>query len=1035
MSDDSDLASTTNSEVGVGRPDDPADRPDDAVEAGPDDQALAGAALDADAQGLCVPATPSRLQRFGRRAQELAAHKSTRTAARGAAGLVLAAAVVGVRHWLADPQAEASPRVGSKPELTGPSRGPSGSPAQELSYEELLCGAQRLTRDELERSVMGNDLQGALAAADEAAAHLRRALRVHQEGSATVDAGEAPREAAAELVSTLLRLAGYREVTGDPATALVLRREARELAGRYLGGKEQADVKRHLAQGAAAVGRFNEALVLLAEVRDHFVEQGDELGSCAASVALAELLTLLGDDSRSLRVLNEAAVRLDSHEAAGAMTHGKLHAELRQVLNLEAVLREFESASQAAGDDLEALYAAFGNERMLEMLSLATSLQDPDSLSEDALVVLSARFQIDVQRVSLSRRAGRLDDAERLLEHLRVTVTEQTGDTSTARLMAAHANWQAALLAVERDRADQALDLLDHLEPQLTGLLVGKRAGARHAKARALLLRDQHQAAVAAALEGLSALRDHPDPDLEWRLHDLLGQGLARLGREDEARAAFRAAVDVILDLRRSQLGHRLDSTFLIDKLPVFERALDAACRADDAVDAARLIDFVKARALTAVLSIARDPVSEPHTREEEFEAVSAALDALDYQRYAGVWGREQNDRRKTLRCRRAQLLEELRFSDPRWRTLTEPARVDVDLVLTYLQTRHHAALTLYLREEEVVAVLLVDGEAVLGRTSLAPSTVRALRAHTDNLRRDSPQWLDFDLHATHGVCAEDLVPRHLWERALAADALLMVPNGLLHLVPWAGLVLDGQRLCERVAIGVLPSLACLLLLGRVEAPPSRVALIGAPDYSGLELLDHLPGAAGELGAVAQVHAGSLLAAPRIGPAATQGGFWALADDAEAAGGDATLHVSCHGTLDDREPMSSGLLLADGRIDAGDILLRHLPYTEVVLSSCSSGWRPTVVRDIDPTGRDDVVLMGDDALGLPAAFLEAGASSALVSIPQAQDGVTKAFVEVYHVLRRSGCTPIAALHGAQKTMLQLEITPALWIGFTVYGLS
>ena len=84
----------------------------------------------------------------------------------------------------------------------------------------------------------------------------------------------------------------------------------------------------------------------------------------------------------------------------------------------------------------------------------------------------------------------------------------------------------------------------------------------------------------------------------------------------------------------------------------------------------------------------------------------------------------------------------------------------------------------------------------------------------------------------------------------------------------------------------------------------------------------------------------------------------------------------------------------DGFIDCAEILISGVARNEVVLSACSSGWRPYRVNATE--------LAGDDILGLPGAFLEAGASTILVSIPLAEDAPTRRLNLEYHRRRKSG---------------------------------
>ena len=73
------------------------------------------------------------------------------------------------------------------------------------------------------------------------------------------------------------------------------------------------------------------------------------------------------------------------------------------------------------------------------------------------------------------------------------------------------------------------------------------------------------------------------------------------------------------------------------------------------------------------------------------------------------------------------------------------------------------------------------------------------------------------------------------------------------------------------------------------------------------------------------------------------------------------LHFCCHGAADPQDPVRSGLHLADDeRITAADVMSQHIASRLVVLSACESGI----------VGRD----LPDEVIGLPTAFLEAGAA-------------------------------------------------------------
>ena len=161
---------------------------------------------------------------------------------------------------------------------------------------------------------------------------------------------------------------------------------------------------------------------------------------------------------------------------------------------------------------------------------------------------------------------------------------------------------------------------------------------------------------------------------------------------------------------------------------------------------------------------------------------------------------------------------------------------------------------------------------------------------------------------------------------------------------------------------------------------------------------------------------------PRLDGDATKAGYPALKGG--ISGGDHVLHLSCHGTMVQSEPMNSGLLLFDSKLDAAEVASRPLPFDEVVLSACSTGWRPTNVAGM--------VLNADEILGIPGAFLEAGTRSVLVSISKAEDKAARALTTHYHRRRVAGDAPLKAMQAAQKQVLSAGLSPGTWAGFALY---
>ena len=118
------------------------------------------------------------------------------------------------------------------------------------------------------------------------------------------------------------------------------------------------------------------------------------------------------------------------------------------------------------------------------------------------------------------------------------------------------------------------------------------------------------------------------------------------------------------------------------------------------------------------------------------------------------------------------------------------------------------------------------------------------------------------------------------------------------------------------------------------------------------------------------------------------------------------LHLACHGSFEPREPLSSGVVLAGGeRWTLRELLDEEfeLPVARLaVLSACQSG--------ITEWER-----VPDEAIGLPAGFLQAGVPGVLSTLWPIDDVSTALLVaEFYRLLLIDGLDPARALCRAQE---------------------
>ena len=585
---------------------------------------------------------------------------------------------------------------------------------------------------------------------------------------------------------------------------------------------------------------------------------------------------------------------------------------------------------------------------------------------------------------------------------------------------------QFAINAISRGQYQEGLGVLERLAPTFRGLLRPKLGVLMSYQGEALLMLGRPDEALRILNVAVQELSQYRDTDSLWKTQWRRGHALDDLNRPQDALAAYVQSIDIITNLRKAPLGYRLDSTYLKDKLPVFDAAIRLACDNQEGEACCRFIEAIKARTLSAVLSIPpRGQAITAGKLDQQLDELTHQLDAVEYAVYSTGWSDELEKKKASLQAQRAELLEHIRYSDPRWRSLSEPVPFDLHKVVNLLSDRQQVALTLYYQPTQVIGVLIQNGQLLTAKTQLSDEARQALAGYQENLQSTQPKPEWFDLSSGLHLNSEHLIPARLLEHAIQSKSLIIVPHGPLHLIPWAGLIFQGKRLFEFCPVGILPNLSCLPSLTAEFSSAPKVALIGAPDYRTLRMPPLLQ-AEIELRGIEGIYLGygGVIGQVFIGKDATEANFWRLAKHPD--GPHNILHISSHGAFEADEPMNSGLLFSDTRVDASEIARAGLQYDELILSACSTGFRPTEVQG--------VVLSGDDIIGLPGALLEAGVRSVLVSIPPPHEDASQRFMTLYHESRAEGKSPLHALQETQLAMLQdHDYPPYLWIGFTLYG--
>ncbi|WP_327434537.1 CHAT domain-containing protein [Streptomyces sp. NBC_01236] len=310
--------------------------------------------------------------------------------------------------------------------------------------------------------------------------------------------------------------------------------------------------------------------------------------------------------------------------------------------------------------------------------------------------------------------------------------------------------------------------------------------------------------------------------------------------------------------------------------------------------------------------------------------------------------------------------------------TVADPATVLADLagervvVASYARLPAGDLVVFALTPEHGLTVRTVDGDIGQMTRFVADNMGRARQVR--QLVEDAPDLF----HVLDPLVAP------LAELSRPEDTVLICPTGALHHVPFHALALPGgPMLLDRNPVAYLPTVSVLRTLRR-RPPGGGTGSVVIGDTRG-----DLPFARAEADILSR-HLGSL---PLLGPEATRAEVLRRVPGAEV------FHAACHAAFDADDPLSSGLVLADGVLTARDILRQDWHGLRLaVLSACETG-----LGDESRT---------DEMLGLSRSLLYAGARSLVASLWRVPDAPTATIMGNFHDLTLSGEAPGQALRTA-----------------------
>lgn len=560
-------------------------------------------------------------------------------------------------------------------------------------------------------------------------------------------------------------------------------------------------------------------------------------------------------------------------------------------------------------------------------------------------------------------------------------------------------------------------------------------------------------------------------------------------GKYGEAQRQIEQAIR-LTESERATVGSRdLRAGFRGKEQALYEAWIESLMRQNTAGQfAARAFEASeqsRARSLVELLNEARVDLRqglapELAAREDELRQILAAKSERLARTRAADLNNAQTvalkDEIATLLADYDALQTRIRQSNPRYAALTAPA----PLTLGQIQTQALDAGTLLLEyslgEQRsylfAVTASSIQSFPLPGRQEIETAARLFYRLTTEQEKpgvfrsaAESRQWIARN-HRARAAATAELSRMLLGPVAglLGKKRLLIVPDGILHYIPFAALSAARSPLIVNHEIITLPSASVLALLRRETAGRAAarktVAVLADPVF---EEHDTRIGArksavaqteqSSSRGTASDIESDSAAALARLPFTRKEAeAIGALAPESErkiALGFDASralavspelaeyryLHFATHGLLNSESPELSGLAfsLFDDRGEKQNGFLRGLDVYNLRLSAelvTLSGCRTALGKEV----------RGEGLIGLTRGFLYAGAKRVLAGLWKVDDAATAELMRRFYreLLREkhpNSVSPAAALRAAQVSMLREPRwqSPFYWAAFVLQG--
>ena len=582
--------------------------------------------------------------------------------------------------------------------------------------------------------------------------------------------------------------------------------------------------------------------------------------------------------------------------------------------------------------------------------------------------------------------------------------------------------------------------------------------------------------AAAAHYERALAIAGKVAPGSSEEAQALHGLGLIRrrTHRIEDASILLLRALDA-LESQGAKLGgtQEVRSGFAASYASYYHDTIETLLWLGRVADALQTLERSRARLFLALLAerdlgfatdLPRELARDRQRTDAEYDRVQGAIASLEPGEGPAAMEKLLS-RLRELREAQQEISDRIRKASPRLASLQYAQPLDLAGVRSALDPG--TLLLSYSVGKESTVLFAVQGPAAPGSglsVHSLPFGEKVLREKVEAFRHSIQPTARVrrDALSAEAAALYDLLIRPAESEVSASERLLISPDGPLHSLPFGALVREEGHpprssrayLIERTPLHIVASATVYAELKKsrhAARSPGRLVAFGDPRYpaytkGGADRIENpdvrsvvsqgfrlapLPSSREEVDAITSLFPGR--AQKYLGAEATEERAKSLGKDARY------VHFACHGSLDERFPLNSGLALAiperpangvdNGLLQAWEIFERvRIEADLVTLSACDTA-----------LGKE---MGGEGLLGLTRAFQYAGARSVLASLWAVSDSSTPTLMKRFYGYLSAGRSPAEALRAAQVDLIRTPpgkgqgsrlSHPFRWAAFQLYG--